>query len=236
MRTLCCLLSWMVLPLGLLAEEGFREFRNAAGQAIQAKLLSHPGDGETVRILMGNGAEADVKVSLFSESDQRFIESWIAINPAKIDYDFDSEMIKQKAGQTMRNRGSYIDYKKEFVKYEITVTNRARQAVPGPTVQYQVFYTDATVGTSSKIPSVTIVFGQKTFDQKIDSRRSVQLFTKTIEIEESIYDGMVRGRDQIDGILVRVLDQQRVLIQEFRQGHAGFQSTSWDAEAEKKQS
>ncbi len=222
--------SVFLLSLAFSAACGAREFEDQFGRTINAELVSHTGeDAKTVTINRG-GKELEVKISVFSAADQKFIRDWMKSTSPKINYSFRIETTKKKLSETRTKSGFYRRSKVQQYAYEIKITSLCRQPVKDLSVEYRAYMADnyrrtsssGTVQTSEKIDikgplkyNHTATLQTKSFS--LDSFRSGYYYSSSSTIKDSLL-----------GVLVRVYDPDGNIIADYRSGSSKFKHT-WPA-------
>ena len=72
-----------------------RVFEDQFGRIINAELVSHTGNESENVTIKKSGKKMVVKVSLFSEKDQKFIRDWMTKTPPSLDYNFRVQVAKK---------------------------------------------------------------------------------------------------------------------------------------------
>ena len=115
-----------------------RVFEDQFGRIINAELVSHTGnDSENVTIKK-SGKKMVVKISLFSEKDQKFIREWMTKIPPTLDYNFRVDVAKKE----IENKPGSSPFNKsddKQVAYLMRLTNLTRQPVSGLRVEYRAY-------------------------------------------------------------------------------------------------
>ena len=115
-----------------------RVFEDQFGRIINAELVSHTGDESENVTIKKSGKKMVVKVSLFSEKDQKFIREWMTKIPPTLDYNFRVEVAKKeienKPGSSPFNKSDDKE-----VAYLMRLTNLTRQPVSGLRVEYRAY-------------------------------------------------------------------------------------------------
>ena len=125
-----------------------RVFEDQFGRIINAELLSHTGNESENVTIKKSGKKMVVKVSLFSEKDQKFIREWMTKIPPTLDYNFRVEVAKKEIeGKSSASPFSKPDDNK--VAYLMRLTNLTRQPVSGLRVEYRAYMKNYTGGSSS---------------------------------------------------------------------------------------
>ena len=108
------------------------------GRIINAELVSHTGNESENVTIKKSGKKMVVKVSLFSEKDQKFIREWMTKIPPTLDYNFRVEVAKKE----IENKPGTNPFKKsddKEVAYLMRLTNLTRQPVSGLRVEYRAY-------------------------------------------------------------------------------------------------
>ncbi len=192
-------------------------FEDQFGRTIEAELVSHTGaDGETVTIER-DGKEFEVKVSIFSEGDQKFIREWMKSTNPTIDYAFRVEAAKKKISSSTRG-GTYRRSKVQHYTYEIKVTSLTRQPVKDIRIEYHAFMKDRsrTVRKGDALDvegplryNQTVTFETEPF--KLDTVRY-----------SSYYSSSYSMKDSLLGVLVRVYGPDGKVVEDFRTSGTKF--------------
>ena len=217
-------LASIILFLALLFTPGFaREFKDAKGRTIHAKLVAHAG---TSVVIDRGGKEFVVPVTMFSIDDQAYIADWIEKNPGAVRYKFDFYTdLKREHARQVKEPGSMTEDKLKVMPYtyEMIVYNKETTSVQDIEVRYEIYVADF-VDTTNKAYTRLAVGGEKTEKLqtvagsfKIDEMKpgGRQEFKRTFNTESYIdRDG---GRtdavasDKIIGLCIRVLKNGKVL-------------------------
>ena len=128
------IISCICAPSSLFA----RVFEDQFGRIINAELISHTGNESENVTIKKSGKKMVVKISLFSDKDQKFIRDWMTKIPPTLDYNFRVDVAKKeiedKAGSNPFNKSG----DKEMA-YLMRLTNLTRQPVSGLRVEYRAY-------------------------------------------------------------------------------------------------
>lgn len=199
-----------------------RDFTSKNGSVMQAELVSHKND--KVKIRRTDGKEYDVDPSIFSADDERFIRKWMKVHPETLDYSFTIE-----ADKKVVDRSSYGSYSGEtFWSYEIKINNNSQDTIPYLKVLYKVLYTT---------PTSRIEEGQAEMKQELKFNRSLVVTTEPVRIYKTRYYRSSYRNNELKGCLVRLVDRNGKVIQEWVSQEVGMKDVTWDncnpAEVEK---
>lgn len=210
MRSLCLVLSTLLMLSSTRAQ--MRDFEDSFGRTIRAQLVSHTGaDSETVLIKKADGKEFDVKVSMFSKTDQAQIRKWMKATPPTIRYAFRVDGVKKKDGPST-------------AVYSLEVTNLARETVNGISVKTRSIY------EYSYVPSISNYYGyggrfvgiEETFKFPGEMK-----FNQTATFSTS-------SRYNLLGVMVRVYNAAGDVITEKKMGSTKLASLNWDEGKQRK--
>ena len=128
------IVSCITAPSSLIA----RVFEDQFGRIINAELVSHTGNESENVTIKKSGKKMVVKISLFSEKDQKFIREWMTKIPPSLDYNFRVDVAKKeienKPGSSPFNKSDDKE-----VAYLMRLTNLTRQPVSGLRVEYRAY-------------------------------------------------------------------------------------------------
>lgn len=130
-----------------------RVFEDQFGRIINAELVSHTGNESENVTIKKSGKKMVVKVSLFSEKDQKFIREWMTKIPPTLDYNFRVEVAKKE----IENKPGTNPFKKsddKEVAYLMRLTNLTRQPVSGLRVEYRAYMKNYGSGGSNDTSSI----------------------------------------------------------------------------------
>ena len=125
-----------------------RVFEDQFGRIINAELVSHTGNESENVTIKKSGKNMVVKVSLFSEKDQKFIRDWMTKTPPSLDYNFRVQVAKKD----IENKPGGSPFEKsddKRVAYLMRLTNLTRQPVSGLRVEYRAYMKDYGGGGST---------------------------------------------------------------------------------------
>ncbi len=125
-----------------------RVFEDQFGRIINAELVSHTGNESENVTIKKSGKKMVVKVSLFSEKDQKFIRDWMTKTPPSLDYNFRVQVAKKD----IENKPGGSPFEKsddKRVAYLMRLTNLTRQPVSGLRVEYRAYMKDYGGGGST---------------------------------------------------------------------------------------
>jgi hypothetical protein len=209
-----------------------REFQDSFGRSINAELVSHTGvTAETVKINKG-GKEITVKVSLFSEDDQKFIRDWMGKTAPKLNYSFRVDTSKTAEDGAKAHA--------EKITYDVKLTNQTREPVSNLRVEYRAYMMDYTGGGGAEgglrkwaakrfgKRSVENAVGKSELVQKhVDGEvkiegplrfnQSATFTTSALKIDERDGGRFSAGyKDEILGVIVRIYDMAGKMVFEHR--------------------
>ncbi len=153
------------------AEEDFRNFTNAAGKTIEAK-VDAVADGK-VTITMKDGKQFTIPVTSLSATDQAFLKDWAekASAPAKLDTGgVDVAVINEIIGQELFSETSLWESKPEEVAARLNWRRESKTTISEsyrsyPRDDYRFLnarpYSAALYGEEEKVTGISIVFANK---------------------------------------------------------------------------
>ncbi len=229
-------------PAGLGAEE-FREFTNSSGKTIKAVVISATATDVTLK--MEDGRQLTGGVAFFSESDRQFIETWRKANPAKIAYDFEVTLTKDRAERRKTTEGNKIVVYESW-KYGITVENKSKSGSSGVTasgleLRYNISKTaKADASQANELNQGLIPAGGlliKAGSAKLGNLeylRSVDIETEAIPVSFSelapgwyYADGSKDEKnDELEGIWVQIVEGDSVLFEK-KLGSKAAENAKW---------
>ncbi|MEM6911121.1 MAG: hypothetical protein AAF555_06005 [Verrucomicrobiota bacterium] len=215
----------LVSALPTFAEE-LRTFRNQEGKSLQAALVSHRGDGESLRLRLENGELVEVGLDLFSEADQDHIREWMAVTPAQIDYKLSIKAQKVKLDTLHRDTSGFFESEVKEFAYDIAIQNQGHEEVPGFTVEYQILVRP---GSLRGVRSLAIKRTEGEHEQAtaLGSRRGLAFQTAPFTLRSMEAGARNESADELLGLLVRVVNSEGIVIQEFESGGAGLAGQEW---------
>lgn len=212
-----------ILPL---AVQG-REFTDSNGNIIEAELVSHKGG--KVTILRKDGKKFEVDPTAFSPADMKFIIGWMQKTPELISYNFVISAAKKKTEGINTNRG-YKRVKNDSWIYEITITNNSRDAVKDLEIEYRIFHTNSADGeysASSLGVRSKITEGSERLEQNLGSNEKAVIKTVPIQIDVVNYGYGGRYKDEIQGVLLRILGSDGKPITEWVSPGLNMKDKTW---------
>jgi len=123
-------------------------FEDQFGRIINAELVSHTGAGGESITIKKSGKNLVVKVSLFSEKDQKFIRGWMKETPPTVNYNFRVDIAKKEI-QAKPSANPFEKSTEKSTAYLIRLTNLIRYPVSGLRVEYRAYMKDYGGGSSS---------------------------------------------------------------------------------------
>lgn len=203
-----------------------RTFEDQFGRTIKADLISHTGISSNEIKISKDGKHLNVKISLFSEKDQKFIRNWMKETPPTIDYVFRIEATLKQLG-SFKNKSSSIysstsRSKTKTNAYEIKLTNLTRQTVKDLRLEYRV----VKEGRSGRFEFQR---GRKEISDPMRYNQDIVLTTTKSELDSyrSSYSSY-SYKEVVLGILVRVFDKHGNLVADWRSSNTKIAKTSWE--------
>lgn len=208
-----------------------REFQDSFGRSINAELVSHTGaTSDTVKINKG-GKELTVKVSLFSEGDQKFIRDWMSKTAPTLDYSFRVDTAKTAADGAKAHA--------EKITYDVKLTNQTREPVSNLRVEYRAYMMDYTGGGAAgglrkwaakrfgkrsvenavgkSEPVQKHVDGEVKIEGPLRFNQTATFTTSALRLDERDGGRFSDGyKDEILGVIVRVYDTAGKMVFEHR--------------------
>ena len=189
-----------------------------------------------MQIQKADGTTFSVAINLLTLDDQQFVKDWILLQPEKSDFELDVKIAKEFGG-LKRETYSSTDLETRDLNYNITVTNKSRETMETPIVEYAVVYDDRvriyqsdgdwtyttpslseSRGISGKVSLADLVYN-----------RDQQLKTEPVKIEKVMGDGNVTyGEDDPLGVLVKVSTASGVMVGLYRSGESGVSRFTWE--------
>tara|TARA_S200000501_G_scaffold370010_1_gene410451 strand:- start:84 stop:827 length:744 start_codon:yes stop_codon:yes gene_type:complete len=203
-----------------------RTFEDQFGRTIKADLISHTGISSNEVKISKDGKQLNVKISLFSEKDQKFIRNWMKETPPMIDYVFRIEAtLKQLGSFKSKSNSIYSSTSRSKTKtnaYEINLTNLTRQAVKDLRLEYRV----VKEGRSGRFEFQR---GRKEISEPMRYNQDIVLTTAKSELDSyrSSYSSY-SYKEVVLGVLVRVFDKQGELVADWRSSNTKIAKISWE--------
>lgn len=203
-----------------------RTFEDQFGRTIKADLISHTGISSNEVKISKDGKQLNVKISLFSEKDQKFIRNWMKETPPMIDYVFRIEAtLKQLGSFKSKSNSIYSSTSRSKTKtnaYEINLTNLTRQTVKDLRLEYRV----VKEGRSGRFEFQR---GRKEISEPLRYNQDIVLTTAKSELDSyrSSYSSY-SYKEVVLGVLVRVFDKQGELVADWRSSNTKIAKISWE--------
>ena len=203
-----------------------RTFEDQFGRTIKADLISHTGISSNEVKISKDGKQLNVKISLFSEKDQKFIRNWMKKTPPMIDYVFRIEAtLKQLGSFKSKSNSIYSSTSRSKTKtnaYEINLTNLTRQTVKDLRLEYRV----VKEGRSGRFEFQR---GRKEISEPMRYNQDIVLTTAKSELDSyrSSYSSY-SYKEAVLGVLVRVFDKQGELVADWRSSNTKIAKISWE--------
>ena len=203
-----------------------RTFEDQFGRTIKADLISHTGISSNEVKISKDGKQLNVKISLFSEKDQKFIRNWMKETPPMIDYVFRIEAtLKQLGSFKSKSNSIYSSTSRSKTKtnaYEINLTNLTRQTVKDLRLEYRV----VKEGRSGRFEFQR---GRKEISEPLRYNQDIVLTTAKSELDSyrSSYSSY-SYKEAVLGVLVRVFDKQGELVADWRSSNTKIAKISWE--------
>ena len=203
-----------------------RTFEDQFGRTIKADLISHTGISSNEVKISKDGKQLNVKISLFSEKDQKFIRNWMKKTPPMIDYVFRIEAtLKQLGSFKSKSNSIYSSTSRSKTKtnaYEINLTNLTRQTVKDLRLEYRV----VKEGRSGRFEFQR---GRKEISEPMRYNQDIVLTTAKSELDSyrSSYSSY-SYKEAVLGALVRVFDKQGELVADWRSSNTKIAKISWE--------
>ena len=203
-----------------------RTFEDQFGRTIKADLISHTGISSNEVKISKDGKQLNVKISLFSEKDQKFIRNWMKKTPPMIDYVFRIEAtLKQLGSFKSKSNSIYSSTSRSKTKtnaYEINLTNLTRQTVKDLRLEYRV----VKEGRSGRFEFQR---GRKEISDPMRYNQDTVLTTTKSELDSyrSSYSSY-SYKEAVLGVLVRVFDKQGELVADWRSSNTKIAKISWE--------
>ena len=203
-----------------------RTFEDQFGRTIKADLISHTGISSNEVKISKDGKQLNVKISLFSEKDQKFIRNWMKETPPMIDYVFRIEAtLKQLGSFKNKSNSIYSSTSRSKTKtnaYEINLTNLTRQTVKDLRLEYRV----VKEGRSGRFEFQR---GRKEISEPMRYNQDIVLTTAKSELDSyrSSYSSD-SYKEVVLGVLVRVFDKQGELVADWRSSNTKIAKISWE--------
>ena len=203
-----------------------RTFEDQFGRTIKADLISHTGISSNEVKISKDGKQLNVKISLFSEKDQKFIRNWMKETPPMIDYVFRIEAtLKQLGSFKNKSNSIYSSTSRSKTKtnaYEINLTNLTRQTVKDLRLEYRV----VKEGRSGRFEFQR---GRKEISEPMRYNQDIVLTTAKSELDSyrSSYSSY-SYKEAVLGVLVRVFDEQGELVADWRSSNTKIAKISWE--------
>lgn len=164
---------WVAIAVG--AVEGapvYRTFTNTEGQTIQARIIRYDEVGNRIQIERKDGKNKDwAALSVFSKSDQEYIQEWIAADlmlneksllvdidkkSEKMESDVDYTFVEPRGGSTgtwERAEDSRLD--REAVHYQVRFRNSGSDDIQNLKIEYCIYLVKESGGRRLNSGSVT---------------------------------------------------------------------------------
>ena len=203
-----------------------RTFEDQFGRTIKADLISHTGISSNEVKISKDGKQLNVKISLFSEKDQKFIRNWMKETPPMIDYVFRIEAtLKQLGSFKSKSNSIYSSTSRSKTKtnaYEINLTNLTRQTVKDLRLEYRV----VKEGRSGRFEFQR---GRKEISEPLRYNQDIVLTTAKSELDSyrSSYSSY-SYKESVLGVLVRIFDKQGELVADWRSSNTKIAKISWE--------
>ena len=203
-----------------------RTFEDQFGRTIKADLISHTGISSNEVKISKDGKQLNVKISLFSEKDQKFIRNWMKETPPMIDYVFRIEATLKQLGSFKNKSNSFYSStsrsKTKTNAYEIKLTNLTRQTVKDLRLEYRV----VKEGRSGRFEFQR---GRKEISAPMRYNQDTVLTTTKSELDSyrSSYSSY-SYKEAVLGVLVRVFDEQGELVADWRSSNTKIAKISWE--------
>ncbi len=210
-------------------ESKFRKFTDALGESYNLKLLSHKGDGTTVRVQREDGREFNAPLQNFCAKDQEYVQQWMSKTPPEIQYSLGYEFDRDKVGRSYSDYG-YKRVDKSNVAYTITITNKSRVEVGPLVLKYRLYVSNMTEGYLYHYDAGMLVFGEELKPKEtLKYSESMTVTTQPVKLDKVQYDyySRARAKDAVLGILLRVYDSYGRLIDEVRSKESSARSLKW---------
>jgi len=190
-----------------------------------------------MQIQKADGTTFSVAINLLTLDDQQFVKDWILLQPENSDFELDVKIAKEFGGLKRERYSSSTDLETRDLIYNITVTNKSRETMETPIVEYAVVYDDRvriyqsdgdwtyttpslseSRGISGKVSLADLVYN-----------RDQQLKTEPVKIEKVMGDGNVTyGEDDPLGVLVKVSNASGFMVGLYRSGESGVSRFTWE--------
>ncbi|MEM0896958.1 MAG: hypothetical protein AAGJ79_08725 [Verrucomicrobiota bacterium] len=218
--------------MATVAASDYQEFFDTQGRKIEAKLLSHKGDG-TVKIEMKGGKEYTLPITKFGKLDQQMIKDWIEKTPPAIDYNFLVEFKEDRSDTDVR-RPSYMRIKTNTVIYEVKITNRSRDVVSGLTFDWRAFmYNEAESDHRASGSEVGLfaLNGSVELPAAMRYNDSLDVKTKPFELHDVEYFyvyGDEHYKDRMAGLMLRAKNAAGKVVWEYKSNDKEIAAQVWD--------
>ena len=213
-----------ILPVAVQA----REFTDSNGNIIDAELVSHKGG--KVKILRKDGKEFEVDPAVFSPDDMKFIIGWMQKTPELISYNLGITADKKKTERSFTNRG-YKRIKNDSWVYEISITNNSQDVAKDLKVEYRIFHTNSADGefsSTSSGPRSRVTEGSAKLEENLEFNRTSVITTEAVQIDVVNYDYGPRYKDEVQGLLLRILGPDDKQITEWVSPGLTMKGKTWE--------
>ncbi|MEM9481649.1 MAG: hypothetical protein AAGA58_18515 [Verrucomicrobiota bacterium] len=224
--------------LATVSASDYQEFFDTQGRKIEAKLLSHKGDG-TVKIEMKGGKEYTLPINKFGKLDQQMIKDWIEKTPPAIDYNFLVEFKEDRSDTDVR-RPSYKRIKTTTVTYDVKITNRSRDIVKDLDFEWRAFMFNEAEGEYEATGSNRGLFvfkGDEKLPTEMRYNDSLDFKTKPFQLEDVEYFyvyGDEHHKDRMAGLMLRAKDSSGKVVWEYKSDDKEILAQVWDKKKEGK--
>jgi len=246
MKRLGLCMGLLVMVFGVQAATEYRDFTSADGKTIKAAVKAYDANKKMVTIERDNRKTAKVSITVFSESDQEYIERWNNQNgirsPSKFTVSCNRQVVKnwtEKMMGTINYSDGSVEHdqvtgKKHFKEtgYDIVFANRNNYAVTGLILEYCIYY-EQEVRTDGNLEQ-GIQYGSMAIETLAQGERKNIQTSSVVTYKEESNAAFTNSRvlkGQVFGIAMRLYLQdgdEKVLVREesvpdtISTGHAWF--------------
>lgn len=214
-------------------------------KTVEARLLAISEDRRTIRIRRKDGLEFELEIVGLSLDDQQYVKDWIKTRPSLemaivpgVDYRLEIDIDKKSFDTERHEKGSYT-YEQRNHQFDITVRNITRETLAGARLQYVILWKDALAVSQNSEGEWEVRYSRsenaepgrimgETGVADLPFNREDEIATQTYELNRVLHSSEVYQKDELIGIIVRVLSAGGSLIEELREGSAEIDDISWE--------
>ena len=206
MKTIYIALS-LIMGMQVMAASGdYREFTDAQGRKITAKIVFYNVDKDKVTIqLKGQRSNKTVPISIFSNEDQQYIKSWSEYQ------DFLNERVLKASFKRFKNKdennsssGSSWERKNYDCTFLIELQNRSMIDFKNVKCEYVIFYDQEHTKNNNTMKETRkgTFYTSKTID--LNSKSSKEIRTEKVNIHHYKVVATSYGRPDLEGEILGI--------------------------------